>query len=497
MVSENGKNLENGQSSVYFKGYSKALESIPVESISATTEKLGQATAAASVGTLAATSLMGSSMSIFAKFFQILEMTVIVKLINFDFDPLFSTFLTFISNLTDLNLFSFFTQKIMDKNLLNSEAGPYRGKLTSDGKAPWLLMDFGYLGSLLILLQLVLLVLKLTKVQGKWAEKIRMFNIQLLQAFVVDFSGTIMSSLGSFGYKTMDVWMVFSVLIAIWLMVVFTQEFLRQYSLTEALYLRDKKTLTKMEKELRDMYLDGMDKTGVRESFFIRHYNLFFTLKFLVIILIIYSLQFLQAVQILGTLLLSLAWLVKSTIMFCKHKFFESKLVKYVRFSQEVGFTVVIIFTGLLYLDFLSAVDLGKGFKKVIVIAAISIVILNVALEVVLLVKGVFEVTCCKKKKKNKVEPFALAPQAEESKVEFSGEKSGGKIEVLENMSEKELGVIGIKIDPEDKESQLAPQKTKSLKIPQNSGDSDSFRDSKQDPKNTGPAMSPERLGDV
>lgn len=90
-----------------------------------------------------------------------------------------------------------------------------------------------------------------------------MLSAQLLQAFAIDFCGTIMSSLGTFGYQRLDFWRIASILIALWMMVAFSAEFYRQYTLTEALHSKKKTEITKFENDLRKMYVDGMDKEGV------------------------------------------------------------------------------------------------------------------------------------------------------------------------------------------------------------------------------------------
>lgn len=59
----------------------------------------------------------------------------------------------------------------------------------------------------------------------------------------------------------------------------------------------------------------------------------------------------------------------------------------------------MLVFTGIFYLEFLEILGLEASAKKGMVLVSIGMVLLNVLLEVILLVKGIFEVTCCKKKK--------------------------------------------------------------------------------------------------
>ena len=150
-----------------------------------------------------------------------------------------------------------------------------------------------------------------------------------------------------------------------------------------------------------------MDKEGVIQSRFIRHFNLLLTMKFVAIMIIIYFLQNIQTLQILGSLAISLAWLIKCLVVFCKHRVFESKLTKVIRLSQEFCFTLVLVFTGVFYLEYMEKINIHVGTKKVIVYLCIAMVLMNVTMETVLLVKGISQATCCKKKKKslNKVEP--------------------------------------------------------------------------------------------
>jgi hypothetical protein len=56
------------------------------------------------------------------------------------------------------------------------------------------------------------------------------------------------------------------------------------------LIVMDKEKMTELEKDLSDFYFDGLIKQDLRNSWYLLNYNLFFSLKFVIVTIFIISL---------------------------------------------------------------------------------------------------------------------------------------------------------------------------------------------------------------
>lgn len=91
--------------------------------------------------------------------------------------------------------------------------------------------------------------------------------------------------------------------------------------------------------------------SDVRSNWWVRNFNLIFTVRFIVISILIYNLQYLQVFQVLGSLFVILAIFAYSLKICFKMKFFKSKFTKVFRLIQEGSFTVIMILINIFYFD--------------------------------------------------------------------------------------------------------------------------------------------------
>lgn len=103
------------------------------------------------------------------------------------------------------------------------------------------------------------------------------------------------------------------------------------------------------DKKLYQIYFDRLCKEELKTNWYLRHYNLFFTLRFVIIASLIVTLQNLPLVQIAASSVIMLTFLLANIKSFRKLRFFESKLTKNFRLIQDVSFTVMLSFVGLMY----------------------------------------------------------------------------------------------------------------------------------------------------
>lgn len=70
-------------------------------------------------------------------------------------------------------------------------------------------------------------------------------------------------------------------------------EFIRQYLEVQRLYKLNEEEMTPLDKGLSELYFDGLCEEELSESWYVRNYNLLFTLRLVVIVYFIVTMQYL------------------------------------------------------------------------------------------------------------------------------------------------------------------------------------------------------------
>ena len=102
-----------------------------------------------------------------------------------------------------------------------------------------------------------------------------------------------------------------------------TYELFRQYLQTKRLHRATEEKMTALDKGLSDFYFDGLCQEEISSSWYVRNYNLLFTLRLVVVAFFIVSMQYLQILQVFLSFLVMLLFLIASVINFRKLKVFE------------------------------------------------------------------------------------------------------------------------------------------------------------------------------
>ena len=144
IISRSGKKPANNKANIDFSGYrvnSKQVTSA-VDAVGAGTETAGSTGLAASIGTLSISSLCRTSMSFLSKLVQMIEFSSMLRLFNFEYEPLLGGFL---EKNKGKSIIPF---PLIDKisNYKNSIASQWKGKLSEAKMAPYFLQEFGYTG---------------------------------------------------------------------------------------------------------------------------------------------------------------------------------------------------------------------------------------------------------------------------------------------------------------------------------------------------------------
>ena len=139
-----------------------------------------------------------------------------------------------------------------------------------------------------------------------------------------------------------------------------------------------------------------MVEDEISTSWYVRNYNLLFTMRLVVITFFLLTMQYLQILQVFLSFLVMLTFLIFNVIKFRKYKFFEDRLTKVARVIQDISFTVMMAFVCILYFEQKSS-TLNETLKLVIIGSFAILVIINILLEIGIMVKELGS-SCCRKK---------------------------------------------------------------------------------------------------
>ncbi len=94
---------------------------------------------------------------------------------------------------------------------------------------------------------------------------------------MVDYIGLIYRNLAHVGPKKMDHPLkILSFIFSLFFLICFTAEMIFGYYQANSLYLKDKGNMTPTEKDLRDVYYEGLDKESIEKSWWVRNFNVIF-----------------------------------------------------------------------------------------------------------------------------------------------------------------------------------------------------------------------------
>lgn len=166
---------------------------------------------------------------------------------------------------------------------------------------------------------------------------------------------------------------------------IYTYEITSQYFEANRLSTIEKEKLTPLDKALKKIYFDDLCNDEIASSWYVRNYNFLFTLKLLMVVFFIITMQYLQSVQVILTFIVIVFSLVVMIVNSRRHRIFEKLRVKVFRIIQEGSFVAMV---GLLVLFY---IDQKTNFLKVPARATITIffsltIVLNVLLEIIILV---------------------------------------------------------------------------------------------------------------
>lgn len=313
---------------------------------------IGNLLGTAGVGAVIVSATLGNSFSFLAKFILIIEFLGLIQLFNVEYEVILDLLFEVLASFTKFTMIPLPCETALRAEHENNKPGQWRAKLSIHDIAPWLLQDLGAIGIMLTLVySLQLLSISFFK-DSKANKIIQNIRIGLFNQFIVDYAGLTLRTLAHSTSNPMNhILKMGSFILANFFLLCFVYEVIFGYIQTNSLYLRDKKRFAPIEKDLAGFYYDGLDRESLKSSWWVRNYNLIFTVRFMLVSVFIYAFQFLQILQVSLSLLLLLFICVCTLFMSFKLKFFKSKFTKIVRIFQEVSFTLILVFVGLFYME--------------------------------------------------------------------------------------------------------------------------------------------------
>lgn len=164
-------------------------------------------------------------MSFLAKFFQVIEFIGMVIFFNVSYDPILKNLLEMVANLTEISFLDFPSSMSGDPS--NSEAGRWTGKLSQEQLPPWIMMEIGFKGILLLVIFLTRLLFVFLGINSKWKDRVSLMQTNMASANVMDFVGLVIRCLNAGARTKMDGFLKgFSFLVSFTFAGVFTYEFI-------------------------------------------------------------------------------------------------------------------------------------------------------------------------------------------------------------------------------------------------------------------------------
>ncbi len=215
---------------------------------------------------------------------------------NIKYDDLLKTLLNAVNHagVKETNLLSFPAEPALNSKPENQKPGQFKGKLSEHSELPWTLQSLGYKGVFLALVYFVQLItwnfFRKSFVHTKlWTLRPKLFLSMVLDFIRLCFRNIPHASMNAID----DFWKALSFSIAVFLLVSFSWEVIYSFIEINRLYKIEPDKQTETDKIMAEMYFDGLDKQGVKKSWWVRNFNVLFIFHLVLILLFIFNLQYL------------------------------------------------------------------------------------------------------------------------------------------------------------------------------------------------------------
>lgn len=212
-----------------------------------------------------------------------------------------------------------------------------------------------------------------------------MFRISIFNALLIDYGSISLRTLGYYPAslnKSTDTADHLSFFLACFIVFSFSFELCFMYSHTNNPRIYSPKNeLTGLQKSLAEVFFEGIKPEILKKNWFARNYNFLFLSRFFAICFLIFNFQYLQILQVIGSLVVMAGFSILTFYHQIKHGIFSSKFVAVYRLIQEASMTLIMVLINTFMFD--SFQDFLSPKTKIgLVFSFICLLALNILLEV-------------------------------------------------------------------------------------------------------------------
>ena len=210
--------------------------------------------------------------------------------------------------------------------------------------------------------------------------RIAVFNI-----IFVDYVGICLRTLGQgVGTVYQSTWDILGFCGASFLLLCMVLELLFVFTKINKIHKTKKKDLSKREKVIYEVFYEALVDSRVRESWFVRNYQLLNLIRYFTIVFFLVNLQYLQVLQVTFSLIIFVGFGALTFIyQLCKGGIFESRWDRVWKLAQEASFSIMILIIGLFCLDSFKN-TFSVSVKKKLALALTFLLVVNVMIELIM-----------------------------------------------------------------------------------------------------------------
>lgn len=350
---------------------------------------------------------------------------------NIYFDTTLAEILRAINESTEFTLLNLPIKDTVN-TLANSKAAIFRGKLTALDFPPYILQDLGYPGILMILIYFVEFIFILRSKTSP--NMLKAARVSIFQALFIDYLDLALRTLGFFSFDNHhNIYDFISWFISIIILSVLTWELIQMALYSTKLWkVKNEKNLTKFEKDMKEMLFDSINPNALEKCWMARYYELVYLLRFYLICIFIFNLQFLRFSQVMGSVLICFTVTFLTIFFQVRYSILKSGYSLVFRMIQEVSLSLIISIIGLFYFDEEADGIMSRNLKLMFTSGMVILICINIILE---LLNGLFTViimgvTKIKSMRRGKI-------SHKEAKILFS--KSEGKNKAKMKINDEEV----------------------------------------------------------
>ena len=261
----------------------------------------------------------------------------------------------------------------------------------------------------------------------KTPVRVATLRFAVFNSVLIDYLMISLRTLGHYPTNPKGPLETLSFLLACFTLTCFTIELVYMYRLVNENNFINNKNLTPVQKNLREVYYEGIKEETIRTSWFARNYNFLYLIRFSVFTVVLINLQYLQILQVLLNLILIVSFSAATVYYHSQIGVFDDKCNAIIKIAEEFSLSALIIMTNVFCFDSFASF-LTLNYKHFMVVSFTLILVLNVALEITSVLVSILGYISERRKQSKKINPKgALDLESAKASFKINREKSTEK----------------------------------------------------------------------